>query len=472
MRRAALALLLALAGCASFDPYAAAPIAAKLERDDTVGYCARLFAEIDRRIDQLGVRDTEAPRIAGFPYLRVDRASAALAPRADNPAARQAWWLRLARLDDEARAAELTNAALPVDDLARCRVLLADADHAAFDTLRSNAAVPDRYNTLQRVLGLYPLTRVPFAAGIARWHDRVRTVYATPAAELEVVGELRRYAFAGAAEPVRLPVASDALGVPTVSPFDRNALFAQHAPVLEIDVAADYDRLGALRLAGDDEPAVDIDLPTAYVRLTQALLDNRVHLQLVYTFWFSERPARSAFDLLAGRLDGLVWRVTLDADGTPLAYDSMHACGCYHLFFPTERLVLRPAPSTLDEGAFVPQQLRAPRSGESIVLRVQSGTHYIQRVSVEAAAAAAVQYRLEDERRLASLPRTAGGTRSAYRSDGLVAGSERAERFLFWPMGIVSAGQMRQWGHHATAFIGRRHFDDPRLLDIYFERRR
>jgi hypothetical protein len=27
---------------------------------------------------------------------------------------------------------------------------------------------------------------------------------------------------------------------------------------------------------------------------------------------------------------------------------------------------------------------------------------------------------------------------------------------------------MRQWGHHATAFVGRRHFDDADLLDRRF----
>jgi hypothetical protein len=27
---------------------------------------------------------------------------------------------------------------------------------------------------------------------------------------------------------------------------------------------------------------------------------------------------------------------------------------------------------------------------------------------------------------------------------------------------------MRQWGRHATAFIGRRHFDDPWLVERYF----
>lgn len=33
---------------------------------------------------------------------------------------------------------------------------------------------------------------------------------------------------------------------------------------------------------------------------------------------------------------------------------------------------------------------------------------------------------------------------------------------------LARAGE-RQWGRHATAFVGRRHFDDPLLLDRYFE---
>ena len=35
-------------------------------------------------------------------------------------------------------------------------------------------------------------------------------------------------------------------------------------------------------------------------------------------------------------------------------------------------------------------------------------------------------------------------------------------------MGILSAGAMRQWGRHATAFIGRRHFDDADLFEKRF----
>jgi hypothetical protein len=39
---------------------------------------------------------------------------------------------------------------------------------------------------------------------------------------------------------------------------------------------------------------------------------------------------------------------------------------------------------------------------------------------------------------------------------------------LFWPMGIKNAGAMRQAGRQATAFVGRRHFDDPDLFESRF----
>ena len=61
-----------------------------------------------------------------------------------------------------------------------------------------------------------------------------------------------------------------------------------------------------------------------------------------------------------------------------------------------------------------------------------------------------------------------GSRASIFGPDGLVAGSERPERWLFWPMGIESAGTMRQWGRQATAFVGRRHFDDADLLEKRF----
>jgi hypothetical protein len=121
---------------------------------------------------------------------------------------------------------------------------------------------------------------------------------------------------------------------------------------------------------------------------------------------------------------------------------------------------------------FTPQVVHSPGAKERMIIYVRARDHSIQRVAVDAPIPApGVGYKMLDENILRALPLPAsagGGTRSTYGPDSLVPGSERPERFVYWPMGVPSAGQMRQWGHHATALIGRRHFDDPRLIDRYF----
>ena len=360
-------VVLTLAGCSTIDPYASLPMSQNLQRDDDVGYCARLFADIDRRIDLLGVRDAEAQRVAGFPYLRVDRFSAALAQRATDGPQQRAWRSRLQQLDETARATELANAALTIDDLPRCRELLGAADSAALNELRAAAKVPDDYSIGMRTLGIYPLTRLPFAAGIARWHADTRAVFATPIEAVPVRGGLQRYAPAPQSEASPPPAPTvDALGVPVLSAAEAAALIVRHAPVLEIDVAGGFDRIGSLTLDADDRVSVDTAAPVVYTRITYTLLGGVIHPQVVYTFWFSERPPApgSTFDLLAGKLDGVVWRVTIDSAGNALVYDSIHACGCYHLFFPTGKVTARDLPATLDESLFVPQTLPSAQSNE------------------------------------------------------------------------------------------------------------
>jgi len=78
------------------------------------------------------------------------------------------------------------------------------------------------------------------------------------------------------------------------------------------------------------------------------------------------------------------------------------------------------------------------------------------------------RYEIRPYAELRSMPRLDGGRAGVFGPDGLVPGTERAERFVFWPMGIASAGAMRQWGRHATAFVGRRHFDDADLFEKRF----
>jgi len=242
-----------------------------------------------------------------------------------------------------------------------------------------------------------------------------------------------------------------------------------HAPVFEVDVVDVNDRIGHPVWAPRGPVAIDIAQPRVFYRATHTRVGDRVLLQLVYTAWFPSRPAQGRLDLLAGHLDALVWRVTLDPEGEPLVFDSIHACGCYHFFFPTARVRPRPVPASREEWLFIPQRLARPGAHERVVLRLAARTHYLERVRFEPrAAATGTAYALAPADALRSLPYPAGGRRSLYGPDGLVASSVRSERFLFWPMGIRSAGAMRQWGRHATAFVGRRHFDAARLIDERF----
>jgi hypothetical protein len=100
---------------------------------------------------------------------------------------------------------------------------------------------------------------------------------------------------------------------------------------------------------------------------------------------------------------------------------------------------------------------------------IASATHYIERVALVRGTDSLVRYAFYGYDELRSMPDMAGGRRSAFGPDGRIPGTGRAERLLFWPAGIASAGAMRQWGRHATAFVGRRHFDDADLVERRFE---
>jgi hypothetical protein len=123
----------------------------------------------------------------------------------------------------------------------------------------------------------------------------------------------------------------------------------------------------------------------------------------------------------------------------------------------------------MEEWAFAPVALPRVGEGERPLLSIDSATHYIRDVKLVHGIDSVVRYAFHPYDELRSMMRMDGGRRSAFGPDGLVAGTQRAERFFFWPMGIASAGAMRQWGRHATAFVGRRHFDDADLLERRFD---
>lgn len=441
--------------------------------------CNDWFDRLDRAVAEAGVTDVQEHRVAGHPWLRTSRFTAALAQ--DRTMADAIFVStvvpQMRALDRAARAAEISNlpkAAFASWGLSRYEVLqqterCAAASMHKTPPARGSVVVPDDYRAALRWWGVYPLTKHIFTAGVQRELHRLQADFNEPVT-LAPGARLVRYVAEATPSP----------------PIDAEmALLDQHQPVFEKEVLTDDDLAGALVWSAPQaRPVVQPTRPTLYRTIGHTRYRGRTLTQLVYTLWFGARPPDGPFDLLAGHLDGLVWRVTLGPEGRPLVYDTMHPCGCYHYFFPTPRALPLPAPKDEPEWMFSPQALPHVTTQDRVVLRVAPRTHYLKKVVVMNSqahfvdAAQTMPLRAVSQEQLRTLPvvfaldgSTNGEalTRSAYGPDGLVPGTERAERWFFWPMGITSAGQMRQWGRHATAFVGKRHFDDAYLFERRFE---
>jgi hypothetical protein len=486
---AALAASLALVACA------AGPASLPMDTSAELASCHRWYRDLDLLVQRSGVADAQDRRIEGFPQLRQSRWSASFRDRAGrSDAAFGAWFGQMRELGDEGSAVEIANvpesawlallaeggADLRAQALARtraCAELLSREDQARPErraSLLARPGVADSYSALARFLGVYAVTRLPFGAGVKRWQEETQVRFSQPAAP--GAGPVLSYVPAPSAvgEPADALLAAprDALGIPRLSEDLSQRLLDRHAPILEIAPEGAFDRFGEMRLSAEGAPSVDAAKPVVYRRIAFARHGKATLVQLVYLYWFAERPKTGPLDLLGGTLDGVMWRVTLDEAGRPLVYDSAHACGCYHLFFPTPWLRLKASPEPGTEWAFVPALAPQVERGERVVLRIDARTHYLSGVS-STTDFAGVPYMSLPASGLRSLPLGSPGSaarRSSYGPDGIVPGTERGERYFFWPMGVRDAGAQRQWGHHATAFVGRRHFDDPDLIERRFER--
>ncbi len=494
--------------------------------------CQAWLKKIDIIVDAAGTRDGGEHRLDGFPYLRIDRFIASFQPqlREQLQAGSTAepkilppllWYAR--DLDIVARENELLNlprrwretvgladtAAVRIA-LNRCSQALVQRDlsdnrgnSALIQTLAARWHVPDHYASWKRALGLYPLTSIPFFKGVVGWQHSTEYVFSNAANDDAASRHEKfiRYQLAAEYDEGKIGVDIDArfrasvrniFGIPQLSTNQWQLLLDRHAPIFEVETRGVFDRIGEVKFGPLAQVDVESAKPVVYQRVGFTRITGETHAQLTYGIWFTERPKTwaGAFDLLGGHLDNVIVRITLDHDGRPLIVDSIHGCGCYHLFFPTPKLIPIPAPTENMEWAFVPKTLPAFASGQRVVVGIASATHYLTDIRIadlSKHAAAPQFYRLKSERELRSLPISTNefnelnqlndlneliGNRterqSIFSPNGLIAGTARGERFLFWPMGILSPGAMRQWGTHATAFVGRRHFDDADLIGKRF----
>ena len=471
---ALLGLALLLSACQGAPPPRAEPVS------PAAAWCRDSLAELDAMIEYLGVGYAENRRIDGFPYLRVTRPLQALRHELRSRAQFETWVDALAAQDALAREAELTILAQRVPELPPAPQLMARVDQcrqvlreqelrapARQAQLMQAAEVADDYSLLARTLGLYPLTRFALQIGVAGYQREVRELFRAPLPPTDtgLVYAAGRFDTVPAEQVSRWieAAADNPLKIPQFSAAQWRALAETYAPTLWLDGDDAADRIGSPRWH-TDAPGIRVDTRDASVFYRTGFAEfGRRHLpQLTYVAWFPERPKSAPIDPYAGHLDGLIWRVTLGVDGRPLAYDTIHPCGCFHMFFTPRKLGLR-APDGGRDPVLVPQT-HVPDG--PLALRIHRTDHMLQRLLPAERVRGREQrrYRLRDWQDLNLLPDGRGGLASLYDADAMVPGTQRLERFYLWPSGVRSPGQMRAWGHHATAFVGRRHFDDPGLL--------
>jgi hypothetical protein len=478
-------LVLVIQGCAALRPYPEYSLSGE------GSMCLHWLENIESQVEEYGIRDPETVRIIGFPHLRTDRFLASMSDRATSMAIFAEWLEQMRQLGSTGIKFEFAN--LPVSARQRLvaelpagrsfghtlelcgkrlnRLSVINGKHKSI--LLEQAKVPDAYQSWKRIVGLYPLARYIAAIGIGRLHRELKGSFKIPLEKLPQQGKLIRYspAYGSILTPEHIfatlkSAYDNPLRIPHLTSLQLQQLFAHFAPVWEIDTRNDTDKIGTVGLDSDKQPWINIVKPTVYVAQGYTRWRGKALLQLIYQIWLPAREKTGPLDLYGGYLDSVIWRITLSPEGRPVAFDSIHGCGCYYLLFPGQGYRAIP-PKDGAEPVLSPKAITTILPGQHLSLRLQSRTHYLQQVTLEddSPQAATRRYTLQNLGQLRSLQMSNGAKRSVFGEDGLIDASARAERFLLWPYGIASPGAMRQWGTHAIAFIGKRHFDDPFLLE-------
>lgn len=396
--------------------------------------------------------------LPGAPWFRVLRGWADWP--IDSAEERRQWLQAAATLGEVAWRAELRNADQLelVPAMRRCaqRQVQAPVTDAQWQMLRQRAVVASDYVRWQRLLGAYPLSRWGLRAGVRAWQQEFSSDYGPRPAQRDWEPWHPKLT-AGTAQQL-LVQAPTLPGLARPSVTELEAWLRDYAPRLRLQIESVDDWPG--QPVWQDSLVFDVTQPRMHVQLLPGRDRGTPVWQLVFTVWFSGRAPASALDPYAGALDGIVWRVLLDATGQVRMRDSIHPCGCYHMLFPPQ--AVRSAEG-LDEPPLVPEVVAADGPVELLVRAVDHLIVDVRPVMPDTRGANALPLALYTE--LLAMPTPAGRTRSLFDATGLVTASARPERWYLWPSGVRSPGAMRIWGRHAIAFVGERHFDDPDLLE-------
>ncbi len=450
--------------------------------------CFAFYDIIDKAIRATKQHTSNFP-VQGYPFLRTNRFLSSF-QNFSTPDQYKIWLSHLNRLAIDGIEIEKTGLSrdaishlqtqfkidsIGSDLLQRCGDLLVDKVSKDLSLQRSlvrASQVASSYSLSKRTLGLYPISSLFLKLGINREHQSMLKKHNQFNAKEQ---SLFNYQYqldddVGVPSPGELKWTTDSLGMPLINEQLKTALFRHYAPIIRLPNTDEDNQPGEITLTKNNIPGFKSTSAFAYTTLTFGRYRGQVLTQLNYSIWFKRRPAKGVVDILAGEFDALVWRVNLLPSGEVLAYDSIHQCGCWYRVYPGQGFRLEEDKQFFQEPLIAPENLPTLQGNARVVLYLEADTHQLINVDVDAGSSSNLNkmnysllsydllYKLRNEKT------------SIFDDSGILRNSQRPERWLLWTSGIESPGAMRDFGYHAIAFIGQRHFDDAQLLDsIYRE---
>jgi hypothetical protein len=256
----------------------------------------------------------------------------------------------------------------------------------------------------------------------------------------------------------------------------------------------EYDYIGEARLTREAKgnfKATVCGPAKVYAIYEKLKICGNDHVQLTYTAWYPAHPRMKTIDLESADIDSCVLRVTLDAENTPLFYETIAACGCFHkvfvkrcveeaaarMFGPPEPkkkyAVERTVKDAIDwEVAGVVDE--PPEHPRRPVVFIKAGDHKVLGLGSAAwlqvpKGAEVHPYELADYAELYSVPVVNSGERAPFfdlDGGGKVWGAQRKERFIFTILGVDAAGQPRA-NNQIKMHFDQSTWSDPTIYDRY-----
>lgn len=442
--------------------------------------CVDLLTRFKRTVQQQGAQDVQLTWDPRFPHLAFDRFSLSWLFELTGRESKRQWLDYVSSQAAMQRQLEYQNlpdnTAYAFNRLELCAAQLVSRSlyqPALWSALIAEPPQPHSgYATWQRVLGLYPVTQHLARPSIDKEKRRLISHFIQP-----VEGYAIRYAADDRPALDRSQIQvwfrqareKSALSWPQLSSVQQQSLLNYYAPVFQVETRSKDDFPGQVQYVTPSQPEVVSRKPTLYTHVSYTRFYGQTLMQLNYSLWFANRTARSGFDPYAGRFDGVLIRLTLDADGQPYILDSIHHCGCYHMVFALSPTLTFAAMDNKVEWPVALQVYKGPRA-DKLAVTLSFGEHMVKDVQWLRHDVRTRSLTVQPYDQLRSLPAGTSHNKSLFNQQAMLPASVRAERFYLWPLGIKSPGTQRQLGHHASAFIGQRHFDEAFLFETLFNK--